>query len=396
MEIQCSVNVLDVFKPRKGLFLFSPAIFIINMIKFRNLLEQLIEDLSPLSGHMGVRWDADLLSYVDIDNPRLADGLVSFLEENDIKYDQSSSVPTPDDYIGNWIEQYVPRQYIPEVLYFCLTRFPDMMELKNPSFAKNGNYRFMLFDHEGEGMMDLVFVDDGAGQALGVLKVDYADELRHFTPHFRKRPVQVHLSKMIPSARGTGEGHQMYSLLLNKFGTIMSDSTLFQGSFAMWDSVIRQSAPYSGVTAFADRLVYANKKQDVYTMSLPNEVLDRFWASKTIQPWVLKMSNALSSLNAKTTAIIELDTSKSVEAVLDFIDNESEGFGIKDLIKLIDNESIGMSDAGGTFGYSDFITPMGKTISKPEVLLLVLTNQEKMKGLIKVEQKGSNLKASLL
>lgn len=387
MEIQCSVNVLYVFKPRKGLFLFPPAIFIISMIKFRDLFHQLAEDLSPMSGHLGVRWDAELLSYVDIDNPRLVEGLMSFLDENDIKYDQSSFALTPDDYISSWIERYVPPQYIPEVLYFCLTRFPDTMELQNPSFAKEGDYRFMAFDRDGEGMMDLVFVDDGAGQALGMMKVDYEERLEHFKRHFKRQPVQVHLSKMVPSVRGTGEGHKMYSLLLNKFGTIMSDSTLFEGSFAMWDTTIRQSAPYSGVTAFDDKLVYANTKGDVYTMSIPNSALDRFWASKTIQPWVLEMSGALSKLNAKTTLVANLSTRKSLPLVVDILDRVSENFTIKELLKYLEQ---------GAYDWSYLFNR--KSISNPLVLLIVVSQDgsDDVNGIIKVTQKGSDLDIALL
>ena len=387
MEIQCSVSVLYVFKPRKGLFLFPPADIYYRMIKFRNLFEQLVEDLSPAPGHMGVRWDADLLKYVDIDNPRLAEGLMSFLKQNDIKYDQSAFVPTPDDYIGSWIQQYVPRQYIPEVLYFCLTKFPDTIDLQNPSFAKEGNYRFMAFDRSGEGMMDLVFVDDGAGQALGMMMVDYEEKLEHFKRHFKRQPVQVHLSMMVPSVRGTGEGHKMYSLLLNKFGTIMSDSTLFEGSFAMWDTTIRQSAPYSGVTAFSDRLVYANTKGDVYTMSIPNAALDRFWASKTIQPWVLEMSKALSKLNAKTTLVANLSTRKSLPLVVDILDKVSENFTIKELLKYLEQ---------GAYDWS-YLYNM-KSISNPSILLILVSQSDgdDVEGIIKVAQKGSNLDITLL
>jgi len=359
------------------------------MIKFRSILEQLIEELKPLGmGHMGVSWDAGLMSYIDYEDPRFGDDLIAFLKQNDIEHSNEADIK--GGFIPQWINENVSDKYVPEVLYFGLTRYPETFkDLTNPTFAKEGNYRFMLFDGS-EGMMDLIFLDDGAGQALGMMKVDYPEDQEQLTPSFKRKPVQVHLSKVIPTVRGTGEGHKMYSLLLNKFGTITSDTTLFGGSFAMWDTTIRQSAPYSGVTAFGDKLVYNNSKGDVYTMSLPNRSLDRFWASKTISPWVLNTSKALSKLDAKTTLVAELQTAKSVPLVVDIIDKVSDDNSINDLLDYLDK-----SNTDSPFIYNT------KYIRNPQTLLLFVTKggpwiQETLEGIVRVDQKGANLKVTLL
>lgn len=356
------------------------------MIKFRSLLEQLVEELSPNRGHLGVEFDADLFRFIDYDNPRFNKSLVDFLQQNDIPFTNEDTLE--GSYVRQWVRESVSEKYLPEILYFGLTKFPDTGELKNPSFAKEGNYRFLHFDDGG--LMKLVFVDDGAGQALGMMMVDYDEDLQPLAKAFKRKPVQVHLSKMLPSVRGTGEGHKMYSLLLNKFGTIMSDTTLFEGSFAMWDTTIRQSAPYSGVTAFDDKLVYNNSKGDVYTMSLPNRTLNRFWASKTISPWVLDTSKALSKLNAKTTLVAELRTAKSVPLVVDIIDKVSDDNSINDLLDYLDR-----SNADSPFIYNT------KYVRNPQTLLLFITKggpweQETLEGIVRVDQKGPNLKVTLL
>ena len=355
------------------------------MITFRRIFEQLVSELTPNKGHLSVEWDAKLFMYVDYDNPRFAPELIDFLKQNDIEFQAAEELA--DGWAPEWVKTNVPSQFVPEVLYFALSKFPDKEILKNPSFAKEGSYRFMLFDSYGEGYMDLVFVDDGAGQALGMFMVDYEQELKHFTKHFKKRPLQVHLSKMVPSVKGTGEGHKMYSLLLDKFGTIMSDSTLFEGSFAMWDTAIRQSAPYSGVTAFNDSLVYANSKGDVYTMSLPNDTLDRFWASKTIAPWVLQTSKALSKLDAKTTVVADVTTKKSLPLVVEIIDKVSDDSSIKDLLLYLDQDR-----------YDTQYVYNPKYINKASTLLLVVSayDDNDIEGIIKVTQKGSNLDVTLL
>jgi len=155
----------------------------------------------------------------------------------------------------------------------------------------------------------------------------------------------------------------------------------------MWDTTIRQSAPYSGVTAFDDRLVYANTKGDVYTMSIPNSALDRFWASKTIQPWVLEMSGALSKLNAKTTLVANLSTRKSLPLVVDILDRVSENFTIKELLKYLEQ---GMYDWSYLFNK--------RSISNPLVLLIVVSQSDSndIDGIIKVTQKGSDLDIAIL
>ena len=356
------------------------------MIKFRTLFNQLVEELSPQRGHLDVNFDADLLTFIDYDNPRFNESLVAFLQQNDIPFTNADSLEGA--YVRMWVRENVSEKYLPEVLYFGLTKFPDLGQLRDPSFAKEGNYRFLYFDDGG--LMKLIFVDDGAGQALGMMMVEYDDEIQHLAKAFKKKPVQVHLSKMVPSVRGTGEGHKMYSLLLNKFGTIMSDSTLFEGSFAMWDTTIRQSAPYSGVTAFDDKLVYNNSKGDVYTMSLPNRALDRFWASKTIAPWVLNTSKALSKLDAKTTLAAELQTAKSVPLVVNIIDKVSDDNSINDLLNYLDKDN-----TDSPFIYNT------KYVRNPQTLLLFITKGEPyergtLEGIIRVDQKGANLKVSLL
>ena len=358
------------------------------MIRFRTLLEQLVEELSPNRGHLGVTFDADLFSYIDYDNPSFDESLVNFLQQNDIPFTNEDSLE--GSYVRQWVRENISEKYVPEVLYFGLTNYPDTNALKNPSFAKEGTYRFLEFDDDG-GFMKLVFVDDGAGQALGMMMVESDEELQPLAVAFKRKPVQVHLSKMVPSVRGTGEGHKMYSLLLNKFGTIVSDTTLFEGSFAMWDTVVRQSAPYSGVTAFYDRLVYNNSKGDVYTMSLPNRALDRFWASKTIAPWVLETSKALSKLDAKTTLVAELSTAKSVPLVVNIIDKVSDDNSINDLLNYLDKDNL-----DSPFVYNT------KYIRNPQTLLLFISRQgesrgpENLEGIVRVDQKGANLKVTLI
>jgi len=359
------------------------------MIKFRNLFEQLVAELHPQSGHLGVTFDADLFRYIDADNPQFNGSLAEFLQQNDIPFTDGESL-VGSSYPRQWVLDNVSHQYLPEILYFGLTKFADPDSLKNSVFAKDGDYRFLRFG-DGEDLMKLVFVDDGAGQALGMMMVAYDKELQPLTKAFKKRPVQVHLSKMVPSVRGTGEGHKMYSLLLNKFGTIVSDITLFEGSFAMWDTVIRQSAPYSGVIAFGDKLVYNNTKGDVYTMSLPNRSLDRFWASKTISPWVLDTSKALSKLDAKTTLVVEMPTAKSVPLVVNIIDKVSDDNTIKDLVDYLSQDR---TDA--PFVYNT------KHIKNPQTLLLFVTKEGRvweqgtLEGIIRVDQKGPDLKVTLL
>jgi len=79
-----------------------------------------------------------------------------------------------------------------------------------------------------------------------------------------------------------------------------------------------------------------NKDTSVYDMAIPNKMLDQFFASSVIVPWVVKYSNKLNSLPAKECFYIQIVSSdyneKSFYEVLDALAEEANAKTIVDAL----------------------------------------------------------------
>jgi len=285
------------------------------MITFRSIFENLIGELSPNKGHMsGVDNFIDVGDIVDwrsVDVGKFKE----FLDGSEIAYESSES----DAYrVYSSLKNGAPEAY-----YWLLKHKPGK-PIK--ALVKKDGYALYTYSSYAGAYTKHILIDEANGQVLGMISAEPSD-IKRYKEYFSVVPWEVHLSQMIPSMRGGGEGKIMYSLFLEARKAIISDSTLFEGSFAMWDTQIRKLAKYSGVLT-DDGTPILNKDTSVYDMAIPNRKLDNFFASNIIAPWIIKYSNKLNSLNAKECYFVQIVSSKYNEQsfleVLDSLASEAD------------------------------------------------------------------------
>jgi len=282
------------------------------MITFRSIFEELVREITPEKGHMGgvtntISIDA-IIDWYGVD----VDAFKKFLDDSEIQYE-------PDDSARSIYHSI--KAGAPEAYYWLWKHKPDR-EISLKAVAKKDGY--VLYAYE-DYLYNHVLVDEGNGQILGMIKAG-PSRYKAYKEYFGVAPWEVHLSEMIPSVRGGGEGKIMYLMFLEARKAIISDSTLYEGSFAMWDTQIRTAAKYSGVIVGDVPIV--NKNTSIYDMAIPSSIMERFFASNTIAPWIVKYSDKLNALNAKECYYLRIESGRYDERtfleVLDALAEEAD------------------------------------------------------------------------
>jgi hypothetical protein len=288
------------------------------MITFRSIFDKLVEELKPNKGHMsGVDNFINIADIIDWDSVD-ADKFKEFLDGSEIAPRIAAVESDPYNIYAS------VKNGAPEAYYWLLKRSPG--KPIKALLKKDGYVLYVYYSYDG-GYAKHILVDEANGQVLGMISAE-PSSVKRYKEYFGVTPWQVHLSQIIPSMRGGGEGKVMYSMFLEARKAIISDSTLFEGSFAMWDTQIRNLAKYSGVMSDSIGFPLVNKDTSVYDMAIPNDLLDNFFASNTIAPWIIKSSNKLNSLDAKECYYVQIISSKYNEQsfleVLDSLASEAD------------------------------------------------------------------------
>lgn len=291
------------------------------MITFRSIFDKLVEELRPEKGHMsgvvntlGVR---DIVDWHEVDASKFKE----FLDGSDISYE-------PTDNVYELFQSI--KLGAPEAFYWLWKHKPGSRKMV--SLLKKEGYVLYAVKRGYGNYVDHVLVDEANGQILGMIS---AGPDAKYKQYFGVAPWRVSLSEMIPSVRGGGEGKVMYLMFLEARKAIMSDSTLYEGSFAMWDTQIRTAAKYSGVIMDGGFPI-VNKNTSVYDMAIPNKMLEQFFASNTIAPWIVKYSNKLNSLPTKECFFVAVTSDRyderSFYEVLDALAEEANAKTIVDAL----------------------------------------------------------------
>lgn len=297
-------------------------------IKLSNIVKEVLtennnlsEELRPEKGHMGgVSNTLDLRGLIDWNGVDV-DKFKEFLDGSEIGYEPSDSALN--------MYQSIQRG-APEAFYWLWRHKPGDLKIK-PLIKKEGYVLYTAKKGYGN-YTDHILVDEANGQILGKITANTND---FYKKYFGVAPWQVSLSEMVPSVRGTGEGKIMYLMFLEARQAIVSDSTLYEGSFAMWDTQIRASTKYSGVI-MEGGFPIINKNDSVYDMAIPNQMLESFFASNTIAPWIVKYSNKLNSLPVNDCFYVQVISNdynaKSFYEVLDALAEEADAKTIVDAL----------------------------------------------------------------
>jgi len=259
----------------------------------------MVEELKPYAGHLPSNNAINLFHSI-VDSSKVnVDEFIEYLNDNDIVWSSDSK-----DVMGvfNSITKGAP-----EAFYWLWKKYP-YRQSNIKVIAKQGTY--VMYMYRDGSLYNNFLVDEGADQIIGIIMSSPRPSLKEY---FGRIPHQVNLSKVVPELRGGGDGKVMYSLFLQAYGSIISDSTLYEGSFAMWDTQIRQLAKYSGVlieSAEGLDIPLINKNDSVYDLPIINSLLGSFFASNTIAPWVIGFSKKLSTIDQKQAAYVSVTTSK--------------------------------------------------------------------------------------
>jgi len=301
------------------------------MITFRSIFDKLVEELKPNQGHMsGVDNFISIGDIVDWNNVD-ADKFKEFLDGSEIAPRIAAVESDPYNIYAS------VKAGAPEAYYWLLKHKPG--KKLRALISKDGYVLYVYRSYDG-GYVKHILVDEANGQVLGMISAELSD-VKRYKEYFGVAPWQVHLSQTIPSVRGGGEGKIMYSMFLEARKAIISDYTLYEGSFAMWDTQIRNLAKYSGVLT-NDDIPIINKDTSVYDMAIPNTELDSFFASNTIAPWIIKYSNKLNSLNAKECFYVQIASSKyNEQSFLDVLDALAEESDPKIIVAALKGEVYG-------------------------------------------------------
>ena len=297
-------------------------------IKLSNLVKEVLnennnlsDELSPEKGHMGGVDNIIGLNRIIDWNGVDVDKFKEFLDGSEIGYDSDMRALNIYDSIGLGA---------PEAFYWLWRHKPGDLKM-SPLIKKEGYVLYTVKKGYGN-YMEHVLVDEANGQILGKITANPND---FYKKYFGVAPWQVSLSEMVPSVRGAGEGKIMYLMFMEARQAIVSDSTLYEGSFAMWDTQIRTSTKYSGVI-MEGGFPIINKNDSVYSMAIPNQMLEKFFASNTIAPWIVKYSNKLNSLPVNDCFYVQIVSNdynaKSFYEVLDALAEEADAKTIVDAL----------------------------------------------------------------
>jgi len=294
------------------------------MITFRSIFEELVQELKPVRGHLDVRNTIaidDIVDWYGVD----INAFKKFLDGSEIPYEPGDHTRSIYNSIGAGA---------PEAYYWLWKHKPDRKVASSmKAIAKKDSYVLYALK-EYNDYYKHILIDEGSGQILGMIAASPSSEPVHKS-YFGIAPWEVHLSEMVPSVRGGGEGKIMYLMFLEARKAIISDSTLYEGSFTMWDTQIRTAAKYSGVLVGDFPIV--NKDTSIYDMAIPATAIDNFFASNTIAPWIIKYSNKLNSLNSKECYYVHVESDTYNERtfleVLDSLAEEADPKLIVDVLR---------------------------------------------------------------
>lgn len=299
------------------------------MIKLTNILEDLVLELKSFKGHYQNVDNAiqikDIVDWKGVDVKKFK----QFLDGSEIEYSGKSTDP---------LKIYLSIKNGAPEAYYWLWKYKPGKELKS-LISKDGYtlYTYGAYNGASSNIINHVLIDDANGQVLGLIRAMQEDD-DFYKQWFGVAPWTVSLSETVPSVRGSGEGKIMYLLFLAARKTILSDTTLFDGSFAMWDTQIRAAAKYSGVLT-DDNFPILNKDKSVWDMSVPSDALTKFFASNNIAPWIIKHSNKLNSLNPKECYYVSVEASSyNEQSFLEVLDTLADVADVKVIIDVLRGE----------------------------------------------------------
>lgn len=232
----------------------------------------------------------------------------------------------------------------PEQLKSRVDKFVNRMTSKSKSSKKIGDNKFLL-KYENSGDLSFIIYDFGIlydkktlsrisePERVAVVGWIYGTGgSSEFGTHPKKifqldRVFRVHGSYVDKKQRGKGYGKILYDSFINDVEALVSDRTLYEGSFGLWTNYIRNKSKFFGIVYEFENMnvVLPVKKGDVVDKkSVSNFNEDGFVAIiHKIPTFLQKMAKSLNEINFNSLDIIDASNTKFSTKIQDLFDEST-------------------------------------------------------------------------
>jgi hypothetical protein len=174
---------------------------------------------------------------------------------------------------------------------------------------------------------------------VGFIEVQKVYANYKFTKAYRIQGAQIYLSYITKPYRGKGIGTLAYDMVLEAYGTILSDDILYEGSRNLWVSKIIPMVEEQGGFFGAEALnMYIPLSPDDAANDEVASTVDRYMATLNPPTEVKKLASLVSGMEIVTGEIWVYGFNSNNEELYDLID-EYEGDSEANIVDLIDENS---------------------------------------------------------
>jgi len=213
---------------------------------------------------------------------------------------------------------------------------------------------------------------------VGFIEVQKVYANYKFTKAYKVQGAQVYLSYITKPYRGKGVGVLAYDMVLEAYGTLMSDDILYEGSRNLWISkiipLVKQQGGFFGAEALN---MYIPLSADDAANDEVSSVVDRYMATLNPPAEVEKLASLVSGMEIVTGEIWVYSFNSNNEELFDLIDEYENDPG-SNIADLIDENS-------------EYFTKELAFGDEPEVAILRTEN-----AIVVLNQTGNGIKSTLL
>jgi hypothetical protein len=213
--------------------------------------------------------------------------------------------------------------------------------------------------------------------ALNIIPLGILKNLLKFTKPYKVSGAQIYLSYISVPYRGKGIGVLAYKMVLEAYGTLLSDDILYEGSRNLWVKkiipMVKEQGGFFGAEIF--NMYIPLSADDAADDNISTDI-DRYIASLNPPSEVRKLESLVGGAELVTGDLWVYTFNVSTEELFDLIDEYEEGLGtISDLI-----------DDNSTY-FGDFIA-LG---DEPKVAIIRTED-----AIVALNQTSSGIKSTLL
>ena len=177
----------------------------------------------------------------------------------------------------------------------------DPTIIKKKILSEEGPYQFIM-PVEYTGTLYIVNSegDNLESYVIGTMDVGLISVSSKSGRPFKITGAEIHLAYITDLWRDKGFGYKMYTMLLNKYGNVFSDSILYEGSLAIWVKKLAPLGAESGnfFGAQVGGIIVPMSAEDVGNRDILNDVgLDHFIVSVNPPQVLLDIKRKLAGLS---------------------------------------------------------------------------------------------------